>query len=54
MEDKHQVRLGARPPRAMRRQLPARYQYLVPLAGPVLGKVMAVTLFRASSPAAAG
>jgi O-methyltransferase involved in polyketide biosynthesis len=43
-----------RPPRAMRSQLPARYRYLMPLADPVLGKTMAITLFRASSPAAAG
>ena len=43
-----------RPPRAMRGQLPGRYRYLLPLADPVLGKTMAVTLFRASSPAAAG
>lgn len=43
-----------RPPRAMRSQLPARYRYLMPLADPVLGKAMAVTLFRASSLGAAG
>ncbi len=43
-----------RPPRAMRGQLPARYRYLLPLADPVLGRAMAITLFRASSPAAAG
>ena len=43
-----------RPPRAMRSQLPARYRYLMPLADPVLGKTMAITLFRASSPGAAG
>jgi hypothetical protein len=43
-----------RPPRAMRSQLPARYRYLMPLADPVLGKIMAITLFRASSPGAAG
>ena len=43
-----------RPPRAMRGQLPARYRYLMPLADPVLGKTLAITLFRASSPAAAG
>ena len=43
-----------RPPRAMRSQLPARYRYLLPLADPVLGKTMAITLFRASSPGAAG
>jgi O-methyltransferase involved in polyketide biosynthesis len=43
-----------RPPRAMRSQLPARYRYLIPLADPVLGKAMAITLFRASSPGAAG
>jgi hypothetical protein len=43
-----------RPPRDMRAQLPARYRYLVPLADPLVGKSMAITLFRASSPAAAG
>jgi O-methyltransferase involved in polyketide biosynthesis len=43
-----------RPPRAMRGQLPARYRYLMPLADPLLGRAMAITLFRASSPAAAG
>lgn len=43
-----------RPPRAMRSQLPARYRYLMPLADPVLGGAMAITLFRASSPGAAG
>jgi O-methyltransferase involved in polyketide biosynthesis len=43
-----------RPPRAMRSHLPARYRYLMPLAHPVLGKAMAITLFRASSPGAAG
>ena len=43
-----------RPPLAMRGRLPGRYRYLLPLADPVLGKTMAITLFRASSPAAAG
>jgi len=43
-----------RPPRAMRAELPFRYRYLIPLADPFLGQAMAVTLFRASSPAAAG
>ena len=43
-----------RPPRAMRGELPARYRYLMPLAGPVLGKAMTLTLFRARSPEAAG
>ena len=45
---------ATRPPRAMRGQLPARYRYLMPLADPLLGRAMAITLFRASSPAAAG
>jgi len=40
-----------RPPRAMRAQLPARYRYLMPLAGPVLGRAMAITLFRSKRPA---
>jgi O-methyltransferase involved in polyketide biosynthesis len=43
-----------RPPRDMRAQLPARYRCLIPLADPFVGKAMAITLFRASSPAAAG
>ncbi len=43
-----------RPPRAMRSQLPARYRYLMPLADPILGKALAITLFRASSPGVAG
>jgi hypothetical protein len=43
-----------RPPRDMRAELPARYRYLVPLADPLLGKSMTLTLFRASSPATAG
>jgi len=43
-----------RPPRAMRRELPAAYRYLTPLADPVLGRAMAITLFRASSPEGAG
>jgi O-methyltransferase involved in polyketide biosynthesis len=43
-----------RPPRAMRRELPARHRYLTPLADPLLGKAMTITLFRASSPEAAG
>jgi O-methyltransferase involved in polyketide biosynthesis len=37
-----------RPPRALRGQLPARYRYLLPLADPVIGKTMTLTLFRAS------
>jgi O-methyltransferase involved in polyketide biosynthesis len=52
-----QVRQSAsitRPPRAMRSQLPARYRYLMPLADPLLGRAMAITLFRANSPAAVG
>lgn len=36
-----------RPPRALRRQLPARYRYLLPLADPVLGKLVTLTLFQA-------
>jgi hypothetical protein len=68
--DKQPVRLGAvqetlfitlaararetQPPRAMRAQLPFGYRYLVPLADPVVGKAMTLTLFRASFPAAGG
>ncbi|MBO0820631.1 MAG: class I SAM-dependent methyltransferase [Nocardiopsaceae bacterium] len=36
------------PPPALRRKLPARYRYLLPLADPVLGKnILALSLFRA-------
>ena len=42
-----------RPPRALRGQLPARYRYLLPLADPVVGKTMTLTLFRAVTPSAA-
>jgi hypothetical protein len=35
-------------------ELPFGYRYLVPLADPVVGKAMTLTLFRASSPAAGG
>jgi O-methyltransferase involved in polyketide biosynthesis len=38
-----------RPPRALRRQLPARYRYLLPLAHPVLGRLVTLTLFQARS-----
>jgi len=50
----HGVRLDHPAAPAMRSQLPARYRYLMPLGDPVLGKTMAITLFRASSPGAAG
>jgi O-methyltransferase involved in polyketide biosynthesis len=36
-----------RPPRALRRQLPPRYRYLLPLADPLFGKVMSLALFQA-------
>lgn len=36
-----------RPPSAVRRDLPARYRYLLPLADPLLGKAFALSLFRA-------
>ena len=36
-----------RPPAGLRAQLPAQYRYLLPLARPILGDVIAVTLFRA-------
>jgi O-methyltransferase involved in polyketide biosynthesis len=39
----------SRPPAALRRQLPARLRYLLPLAHPVLGKALSVTLFRAGT-----
>jgi O-methyltransferase involved in polyketide biosynthesis len=37
----------ARFPRPVRRHLPARYRYLLPLAEPILGPAMRVTLFQA-------
>lgn len=36
-----------RPPAGLRAELPARYRYLLPLADPVLGKAVTLTLFRA-------
>jgi O-methyltransferase involved in polyketide biosynthesis len=39
----------SRPPAALRRQLPARLRYLLPLASPVLGNALRVTLFRAGT-----
>lgn len=36
-----------RPPAALRRQLPTRYRYLLPLAHPFLGKALTLTLFQA-------
>jgi O-methyltransferase involved in polyketide biosynthesis len=36
-----------RPPSALRAQLPARYRFFLPLADPVLGRALAVTLFQA-------
>jgi O-methyltransferase involved in polyketide biosynthesis len=38
-----------RPPRALRGQLPSRYRYLLPLADPVLGRALRITLLSASS-----
>ncbi|HEX5292936.1 MAG TPA: class I SAM-dependent methyltransferase [Streptosporangiaceae bacterium] len=38
-----------RPPAALRRQLPARFRCLLPLASPVLGRALDVTLFRAGT-----
>jgi O-methyltransferase involved in polyketide biosynthesis len=38
-----------RPPAALRSQLPARYRYLLPLADPILGKALQITLFQAGS-----
>jgi O-methyltransferase involved in polyketide biosynthesis len=38
-----------RPPAALRRQLPARIRYLLPLADPLLGRALRMTLFRAGS-----
>jgi len=36
-----------RPPAALRRQLPARYRYFLPLANPFRGKALTLTLFQA-------
>jgi hypothetical protein len=36
-----------RVPRGLRPELPARYRYLLPLAGPLLGTVVTLSLFRA-------
>ena len=36
-----------RPPKGLRPHLPPRYRYLLPLTDPVLGKALAVNLFRA-------
>ncbi|HUK73282.1 MAG TPA: class I SAM-dependent methyltransferase [Streptosporangiaceae bacterium] len=38
-----------RPPGTLRAQLPALYRYLLPLADPLLGKVLNITLFEAKS-----
>lgn len=38
-----------RPPPQLRAQLPARYRYLLPLADLIVGRAMALTLFRAGS-----
>jgi O-methyltransferase involved in polyketide biosynthesis len=38
-----------RPPSALRAQLPARYRFILPLADPVLGRALAITLFQAGS-----
>ncbi|HEY3980095.1 MAG TPA: class I SAM-dependent methyltransferase [Streptosporangiaceae bacterium] len=38
-----------RPPAALRRQLPARFRFLLPLANPVLGRALDVTLFSAGT-----
>ena len=37
-----------RPPGGVRAQLPARYRLLLPLANPVLGRSLAISLFRAA------
>ena len=36
-----------RVPRGLRRELPARYRYLLPLADPLLGTVVTLSLFQA-------
>jgi O-methyltransferase involved in polyketide biosynthesis len=42
----------SRPPAALRRQLPARYRYLLPLANPFLGKTLSLTLFQSEKASA--
>jgi len=38
-----------RPPGGLRRQLPGRYRYLLPLADPLFGRAVSITLFQARS-----
>lgn len=38
-----------RPPATVRRQLPPRYRYLLPLADPLFSRVMRITLFQVRS-----
>jgi hypothetical protein len=40
-----------RPPAGVRAQLPARYRYLLPLAGPLLSRTFTVSLFQANAAA---
>jgi O-methyltransferase involved in polyketide biosynthesis len=40
-----------RPPAGVRAQLPARYRLLLPLADPLLGRGLSLSLFRAAAPA---
>jgi hypothetical protein len=37
-----------RPPAGVRASLPARYRYLLPLADPILGRGLTLSLFRAA------
>jgi O-methyltransferase involved in polyketide biosynthesis len=39
-----------RPPVGVRTRLPARYRYLLPVADPVLGRSLALSLFRSAAP----
>jgi O-methyltransferase involved in polyketide biosynthesis len=41
-----------RPPVGVRTRLPARYRYLLPVADPVLGRSLALSLFRSAAPVA--
>jgi O-methyltransferase involved in polyketide biosynthesis len=42
-----------RPPAGLRTALPARYRYLLPLAGPLLGSGLRLSLFQAATPLSA-
>jgi hypothetical protein len=43
-----------RPPSGVRAQLPARYRLLLPLADPLLGRALSLSLFRSATATQAG